>query len=90
MKDIIQTWGSDDRIILCTRTQARYGTVKCELCSHRIAALPESAQKADQKNWHLVCHECFRQFLPELQLHGGGVKFEGRFRTSEEAKKILK
>jgi hypothetical protein len=87
--EIIRTWGENDSVIFCVRVPIERSDAACELCEHWIAALPSSRMKGRQPGWHLVCKECLNKYFPEMRERGGVVKFGGRFKTEDEAKKVL-
>ena len=80
----IQAWGENDSLIMCHRVPLECSDAACELCGRWIAAVPESRMKARQPDWHLICRECVNEVR---RFHE--MKFCGRFRTEEEARKIL-
>jgi hypothetical protein len=84
--DKIRTWGESDCLITCYRSELPIQSAycECELCGRSIAAVDESRMKARQPGWHLICRECVNEVR---RLHE--VKFGGRFRTDEEARKVL-
>lgn len=81
---LIQAWGENDCLIICHRVPRDYSNAACELCGCRIAAVGESRMKARKPGWHLICRECVNEVR---RFHE--MKFSGRFRTDEEARKVL-
>lgn len=86
MRDKIRAWDENHyKLICCYRAPLDRANAQCELCGIGIAALRESRMKARGKGWHLICREC----VNEVHQHSVTTKFGGRFKTSDEAQKIL-
>lgn len=80
--DKIRGWPDSDSLIMCFR--AANPDTFCELCGHAIYAAPSSREKLRLPGWHVICREC----VPKVRAFHE-LKFNGRFRTDEEARRVL-
>jgi hypothetical protein len=80
----LNTWRENDSIIMCYRCSLDRSDASCELCGAWIAAVIESRMKARQPGWHLICREC----VPHVR-RKSEMKFQGRFKNSDEARKVF-
>ena len=82
----VKAWDAGDHIIIIAQGGEWPTNAHCELCGRAVVALAESVEKCKAPEWHLICIKCVGLHITS---RGHVVKFKGRYRDSEGARRVL-